>query len=962
MNLIGKNIVLLGAWLLLFAGGLFAQGNLEATVVDETTGEKLEGATVFVMATTIGAYSDGSGSVFLTGIKAGTYSVRVSYVGYVPKEITGVAIKEGGTTTLNVKMVSKEKTFKTIVIEGEAKYIDVDDGKSEIKIGQKDIAQMNVDDVKEIIGMQVGVSITSDGPSIRGGRPYETLNLIEGLTSRDALSGTGFGVDVASGSVGEVTVNTGGADAEYGNGTSGVINTKLKEGGDNYHFGGSWSRDNLGWGNLSFSGDERYLVSWNTDKINFSLDGPVPFTAKKDSLGNKKERVFFYISADARLTDTYFGTQANQLHTTMFTGNDSLWAPRQDNHWSSTFKLSWNVKPGTKLTLFNQHSLNINQNSRTLQIVGNDAILVPGFPYVYSLNLDNATTYAHQSNLTGLNLSTLLSPQWTLNVTAGRLFTNLRADANGRPFRESTVDQIFDPASIVSDPVDVFNPDDEVVYVFPGPGLYNNGGISTRWHDHYAEEYTLKYKFTWSSKDNIHFMSFGQEHKEQEYQWIDVTRPWVGAPIFINDSTTTPSTSLGSSSDLWKVKPAMGGFFFQDEIRYKGIVAYLGGRFDYWAPGKFADEAVANPDAPVTDAVREQYLKQSAPFLGRRWKARLLPKVRVSFPITPGNVLYFNYGHSTLMPHPRFIYAGLDPTFQDRSFLSNLGNPNINPEVTVNYEVGLKTQIEEAQMGLQVTAFYNDKFDYIVSRLLLIRDQTGRFVPKTFFINQDYARIRGVELTVIKAFEPWFKGTFTASYQAATGKSNTAAESALQIQTQGFVNTTKEQFLAWDRPYDMRMTMLFKGNDTLKLFGKLPSKGWRFFMTSTLKAGLRYTPFELTDTADSGRPIYERIDDQPFSEFARPWFWTDVKLSRDIFFNDNKSQITFSAEVRNLFNNKNAQIVNGVTGRAYEPGDPLPNGFRDPNYPDPQDNGIPPTNPARYRTPIQTIFGINFRF
>jgi hypothetical protein len=38
------------------------------------------------------------------------------------------------------------------------------------------------------------------------------------------------------------------------------------------------------------------------------------------------------------------------------------------------------------------------------------------------------------------------------------------------------VDQIFDEASIVTTPVEVFNPNEEVQYVLPGPGLVNNGG------------------------------------------------------------------------------------------------------------------------------------------------------------------------------------------------------------------------------------------------------------------------------------------------------------------------------------------------------------------------------------------------------------------------------------------------------------------------------------------------------
>ncbi|MEZ4687624.1 MAG: hypothetical protein R3B47_16645 [Bacteroidia bacterium] len=262
---------------------------------------------------------------------------------------------------------------------------------------------------------------------------------------------------------------------------------------------------------------------------------------------------------------------------------------------------------------------------------------------------------------------------------ARRLFTNLRADANGRPFRTGTVDRIFDPASIVTGEIDVFNPDDEAVYVFPGPGLVNNGGIATLWHDHYAQEYTVKSKFTYKTEDKVHYISLGFEHKEQTYQWIDVDRPWVGAPIQINDTLSTPSTSIGRSNDVWKASPATGGIFVQDEIRYQGIIATLGVRFNYWAPGKFVDDAVENPRSTGTRC-RTRCLPpaDAAGFWPALEGAPAAPDSTFPFPVTANNVLYFNYPAMRL-PHPRFVYAGLDPSFRTAP-LSDLGNPNLNPD------------------------------------------------------------------------------------------------------------------------------------------------------------------------------------------------------------------------------------------------------------------------------------------
>ncbi|MDX2283946.1 MAG: TonB-dependent receptor [Bacteroidia bacterium] len=916
-------------------------GILRGTVTDAETQAPLPGATIQVVGTYTGGFSNEAGVFELRNLKPGDYTVKISYVGYSERLYNGIRIAAGQPVTLDVALNSVVSTLGEVEIVGQRTLIDLESGQSSVRIGEEVLSEINVKNVQDVVAMQAGVNKTPDGIQIRGGRVYETDYLVEGINASDPLAGTGFGLDVSAKAVKDIQVVTSGAAAEFGGGGSGVILTRIREGSDRFAWNASWTRDNLG-----FRVNEG--PSWNTDDVNLSFEGPI-----------YKKTLTFFVGGSMFLSDEYFRATADQLHSSLFTQNDSFWAPRQDNRWSNTVKLAWNIRQGLKLTFTNQHSLNINQSTRSLQIIGNDAVVQPGFQYEYSLDLDNANTYTHHSNLSVLNLRTILGEQWSLDASLGRLFTNLRADANGRPFRSETVDQLFDPASIVTDPVAVFNALDSIVYVFPGPGLVNNGGIATLWHDHYAIENTGKVKLTWESASKVHHLTFGAEHKDQEYQWIDVTRPWVGAPIRINDTLSTPSTRLGRSSDFWKVRPATGGLFFEDEIQYKGIIAVLGARLNYWAPGAFADQAVADPRAPVLDAVRNAYQDETFGLFGLRWKARLLPRLRVSFPVTENNVLYFNYSHAMRLPHPRFVYAGLDPVYQDRSFLSNLGNPNINPEVTVSYELGLKSQLTR-DWALSVTAFYNDKFDYIVSRRVEVLDATGRFVEKTFFINQDYARIRGLEAGLTRRVGTWFTGTFNAAYQIATGKSNTAAESALQIRQQGFVNATKEQYLAWDRPLDLKLLLILTPDATVYL-GSIPMDGFRFSLTGTWKSGLRYTPHTVARiNPESGRPEYEPIEDQPFSRVGAAWFWMDARLSRDFSFGRDHA-LSLSFELKNLTNYRSAAIINPVTGRAYREGDPLPLSFRDPSYPDPQDRGIPPFNPARFLEPRQMLFGIQIR-
>lgn len=937
-------------WPLLFLCGILTAqqtASLSGQITDASTGDPLIGASVVLVGTYSGASADINGNYLISNIKPGDYDIKVQFIGFETKLYTGISFAPGESKELNIELSEQSQSLNEVTVVGRASQIDLELAASEIKISQEDISDMNVRDVQEVLELQAGVTKTQDGLQIRGARVYETEYIVDGISAQDPLAGTGFGVNVSSASIQSIDLVTGGAGAEFGGGSSGVVNTVIREGGEKLEMSGSWQRDYL------FNSD--VATSFNTDRVEISLATPLPFT---------KNKLTLFASGMVFLTDEYFGSVADQLNSSLFPDNPTYWAPRQTNAYTNTIKLGYQIASGTKLTITNQHSLNINQNTRTLQIVGFDAILTPGFQYNRSLNLDNATTYTHHSNLTALNLNHLISQSWGLSLSAGRLFTNLRADANGRPFRTETVDQILQEDNIITYPIDLFDGSDQnlgVYYVNTSDGgLINNNGISPVWHDHYVEEYTLNLKATYIPNKFNEF-SFGVQNTFTEYQWVDVIAPWVGAPIVISDEDTTENLSIGSSNDIWQVNPVEVGFFIQDKITYKGIIATLGLRLNTWAPGKFADDAVNNPNAPVIDQVREDYMNNTFGIFGLRWKARLLPRINVSFPVTENNVLYFNYGHSMRLPHPRFVYAGLDPTYQDQSFLSNLGNPDLNPEVNVSYEIGFKSRITK-DLALTIGAYNNNRFDYIVSRSVIVQDQSGRNNTKTFFINQDYANIYGVEVSLQYRLNRYLRSFGNVAYQVAKGKSNSARESALQIAQNGEVSTTKAQFLAFDRPWNINVGIIFEPDSTLPIAG-IDLTGLNVFLSYQFTSGFRYTPHTLAGTNELGRPLYEVDLSRFLEETGQNWHDVNLKVGYLIPIGKRKGQgISLSIEVRNLLNAKNPQIINPVTGRAYEFGDNVPSTWRDPRYNSPQERGTDPRNPARYLAPRQILYGLAFRF
>jgi hypothetical protein len=90
-----KIILLLTIFFTLFANQtVFASdmGILSGKVIDSETGEILRGATIMLTGTKLGGRTDVKGTYRLKDVPVGTYTIRVSYVGYITKEITDIEL------------------------------------------------------------------------------------------------------------------------------------------------------------------------------------------------------------------------------------------------------------------------------------------------------------------------------------------------------------------------------------------------------------------------------------------------------------------------------------------------------------------------------------------------------------------------------------------------------------------------------------------------------------------------------------------------------------------------------------------------------------------------------------------------------------------------------------------------------------------------------------------------------
>jgi outer membrane receptor protein involved in Fe transport len=386
-------------------------------------------------------------------------------------------------------------------------------------------------------------------------------------------------------------------------------------------------------------------------------------------------------------------------------------------------------------------------------------------------------------------------------------------------------------------------------------------------------------------------------------------------------------------------------------------------RFDFWFPGKYVDDAVDNPDViTIPDEVRDEYEEDTFGWFGnRRWKGRLSPRLGISHPVSDNQTLFFSYGHFSKWPKPQFVYAKLNPLNAQSSF-QRFGNPNLNPETTVAYELGLKTQFTNDDV-LTVTAFYKDIFDYVSTRTASItsaRLATQRFIT---YVNTDYARSRGIEMEFNKRIGKWFNGSANFAYAITTGKSSSADEGVLVLRGD-LDESVKEEYVPWDRPISASLITNFyiQKGDALFGFGNGLLDDYNVYIRLQYQSGKRYTTAVFTGSyLSNGRPEYEYVRNNLYGEIGDDWFLIDLNFEKYFYISD--LRISFFMEINNLFDTKNSAIINPVTGKAYEYGDPTSLAWNDPLYPDLQAPLNPyPYNPARYLTRRNIKFGVTIKF
>lgn len=915
-------LLALAVLLALYSAAFAEPGNLTGKVLDAKTKDALPFANVVVMGTGLGGMSMDDGGFFIQNIPEGTYTIKATYMGYDSEEQADVVIRPYTTTEIEFRLYRTVlAAADEVVVRAERPMVEVDVPTTVRSITADDLKEMPVDDVAQALSLQAGVVMTDDQIHIRGGRTDETLYIIDGVQMKDLISGRSPSVNVSARSVAEMDVITGGYSAEFGQALSGVVNVKLKEGSTKQGGYFDYSADHLPWR------DPEKQSFFNADRFEFGLDGPEPITSyllPKSGL-RLPGQVTYSLGVSSRLSDTHYpsindlpGTDGlRSSYRDSFLGLSwgySGWAPRADNRWQLFGKLSYRYSSRNKFGFSYTKTLSIDQGYFRTDPYDVTRSLT-GYQHEWSRRLTNYLVYTEDMTSTLLSWNHIVNENsfWILKLS--RFFNALQTDVMGKHWH------------------DYEEPDDYSELQENDTPYFIETGDADLWHNRFIETWNIGWDMTKRIPAH-HQIKGGILHSWESAQYVFIRQPWVPDP-----------DSLGMFHDIYTINPMRGAMYIQDKMNYEGLIAEIGLRVDYWFPGKEVEEAVDDTmRTAITETTRQNFYNDTYEIFGRRFKAHLSPRIAISHPITDRDNLFFNYGHFTQIPSYIWIYSKLASVSSELFPL--IGNPNLNPEIAVQYEIGARHQFTES-LAANITIFYKDIYDYPTSTSF---EKPG---VGTMYIyrNMDYARSQGIEIEVRKKQRGLVGGSVSYTYSIATGKSSDPNTLKLVEEQGGDVGAREsslaEEYLWWNRPHKLNMMLNLqatKGQRYPLFFGWRLWDDWNLNIQWEVQNGRAYTP------TVNGEEVAKR-----YSENG-PWenVW-DFRYTQ--YFGSGRMRTKFYVDVRNLFNNQTVRRIDSETGRAPVPGEGEYAAEGDSEY---VQNQL--SDPSIYGTPRQVRVGLALEF
>jgi outer membrane receptor protein involved in Fe transport len=206
-------------------------GAIAGTVRDAATRRPIAEALVTIDDGRRGAVTDTAGVFRIRQVRSGTWTVTVRRIGFQPKAYTGVEVRAGATTALDLLLDARAVEIEELAVEAAVDtLLDPLNVRTEQRITAEDLRTLPVASLADALALTAGTV----GQSVRGGRPGQESFILDGLGVKNQLDAStgGVGLRIPPDILTEASLITNGFSARYGQAISGMVNIVTRDGGD----------------------------------------------------------------------------------------------------------------------------------------------------------------------------------------------------------------------------------------------------------------------------------------------------------------------------------------------------------------------------------------------------------------------------------------------------------------------------------------------------------------------------------------------------------------------------------------------------------------------------------------------------------------------------------------------------------------------------------------------------------
>ncbi len=701
-------------------------GKLAGRITDDK-GEPIVGANVTVDGTTMGTASDIDGYYTIINLRAGTYKVRYRSIGYQTKVFENVKISPDQTAQINVKLAEEAIQGQEVTVVAQRPIVEFNQTSSVVSVNKEQIKDLPVQSLNDIVGLQAGVV---DG-HFRGGRIGEVQYQVDGVTVNNPFDNSST-LTIDRSILEEVQVISGTFDAKYGQAMSGVVNAVLRSGSDKFEYSGeAYAGDYYTTDTQRYPYNNKYRPA-QIQNFQLTLSGPtgIPKTT-------------FFISGRRYVNDGYFfgvrrflPTDKNNFEKKEFfpTGDNALVPMQTIRQWDGQFKLT------------NRSITNVELN------------------YQATLNFADKTFYNHAFRLNpdGIkpNNTVSLSHGFSLTHSLSEfMFYKLNFRQNYFDYEDYKYKDLYDPNYLAAGwPLSDANYEDGAVVQGVDLGRYVQK----------TNTLIAKGDFTWQAT-RVNFLETGIEA-----QYSNITFGSPGYLLLTNINgveTLQPRENVPRVPSVQTYNPRQFAAYLQDRIELGDLVVRAGLRLEYFDPNSLIPSDLANPANSIVGAPASVLKRTTI-------KTAFAPRLGLSFPLTASSSVYFSYGHFYQLPGLGLLYSNADYSLLDQLQAGGIsygvmGNPDLKPEFTVQYEAGYKQAIGN-KFGAEISFFSKD-----IRNLLgveFISTYTAAEYPR--FTNVDFGSVYGFTISLSQRNFGNISTTLNYTLQYAQGNSSDPRETA----------------------------------------------------------------------------------------------------------------------------------------------------------------------------------------